>query len=118
MGEWKSLANTDVSINVWENFIKQDDKWKQFDWTVKIDIDLVFFPDRLRWHIDELCAPKKTGIYLKNTDFKCGFLGSLEVFSQEAMRMYYHVGWKCAENIGHNSSLTQAGSALHWVAAE
>jgi len=103
MGEWKSLANTDVFIDVWENQIKQDKKWRQYDWTVKVDIDLVFFPDRLRWHIDELCAPKNTGIYLKNTFFKWGFLGSLEVFSQQAMRMYYYVGWKCSQNIGHNS---------------
>lgn len=103
MGDWKSLANTDVFIDVWENSIKQDENWKKHDWTVKVDVDLVFFPDRLRWHIDNLCAPKKTGVYLKNTDFKWGFLGSLEVFSSQAMQMYYQVGWKCAENIGHNS---------------
>jgi len=92
MKAWDSgdntLVNTEVFVQVWRN-VKQDGQYKSFDWTVKVDPDNVFFPDRLRYHLQQLRAPRNFPIYIKNTDKEFGFLGAIEVFSVEAMDKYF-----------------------------
>jgi len=96
-----SIANVHIFTDIWQDKIVPSQEWQTHDWTVKVDVDLVFFPGRLKQHIDKLCAPKGTGLYLKNTDFQNGFLGSLEIFSQEAIRMYADSGAKCLNHVDH-----------------
>jgi len=100
-GAWKSVVNTDQFITVWGQ-VKDDGKYLNHNWTVKVDPDAVFFPERLRWHIDQLQAPNGAKLYLKNCDFKFGFMGSLEIFSLEAMKTFFRNRDSCSEHIWHN----------------
>lgn len=98
--EWQSISNTDIFIQVWDQVFKAGKFWHH-DWTVKVDPDAVFFPDRLRSHLVKLAPPKGEMIYIKNTDFKFGFMGSLEIFSEKAMEEFHTNGHLCTEHIGH-----------------
>merc|ERR1712117_832049 len=77
-GSWQSVVNTDIFNKVWQQ-VKTEGKYKQRDFTVKVDADAVFFPDRLKAHIEGLRPPKNTAVYFHNIDFKFKFQGALEV---------------------------------------
>jgi hypothetical protein len=98
--EWISVANTDIFIEVW-NQVKDEGKFWDKDWTVKVDCDAVFFPERLKQHIQKMSPPKDLAIYFKNCDFKFGFMGSLEIFSEKAMELFFDKGYQCTDKIGH-----------------
>merc|ERR1711870_140016 len=83
-----SINNIDSFINAW-NQVRDDGRYLKHGWTVKVDSDAVFFPDRLKAHLFDLRTPQGSRVYLRNIDFKFGFLGALEVFSKEALEMYF-----------------------------
>lgn len=97
---WKSVANTDIFIQIWDQ-IKANGKFWHYDWTVKVDPDAVFFPERLKMHLGKLKPPKDAAVYIKNCDFKFGFMGSLEIFSMKAMERFHDKGEQCKAKIGH-----------------
>jgi len=79
-GSW---VNTGMFTQAWKA-IGRAGTYANYDWTVKVDADAVFFPEKLRSRIHLLPVPL-TGIFLQNcqaVDF--GFFGNLEVFSKEA----------------------------------
>jgi hypothetical protein len=86
---WATLVNSEVFINAWRH-VKDDGRYKHYDWTIKVDPDAVFFPARLRYHLGGLHAPKDFPIYIKNSVGGFGFLGAIEVFSKEALDKYFH----------------------------
>jgi hypothetical protein len=95
MAKWSdssasTLVNSKVFLDVFRH-VKEDGRYANYDWTVKVDPDSVFFPDRLRYHLTALRAPKLFPIYIKNSEKKYGFgfLGAIEVFSKEAMDKYF-----------------------------
>jgi len=100
-GDWKSIANTDIFIKTWKQ-VQADGQYRQHDWTVKVDTDAVFFPFRLKYHLDQLSAPAGTALYVKNIDFKFGFMGSLEVLSQKAVDVYLADVDTCVAHLGNN----------------
>jgi hypothetical protein len=88
-----TLANTNVFIDVWQTMEKTG-KYLNHDWTVKVDADCVFLPDRLRSHILMLKPPAYTPVYMKNNGVdpglgNNGFLGAIEVFSKRAVQLYF-----------------------------
>jgi len=97
-GSWNSVANTAVFLKIWQAILEKDD-WLLADWTVKVDPDTVFFADRLKQHIAALKAPAFTPIYLKNTLMYNGFLGAIEIFSREAVKLYHDYGYGCAKDM-------------------
>merc|ERR1712050_792410 len=46
-GKWNTALNTDIFIGVW-NAVSLLGRYQYHDWTVKVDPDAVFFPERLR----------------------------------------------------------------------
>mmetsp|Transcript_75918 Transcript_75918/g.212838 ORF Transcript_75918/g.212838 Transcript_75918/m.212838 type:complete len:355 (-) Transcript_75918:73-1137(-) len=74
-----SWLNTMIFMEAWE-LIFDDGEWWNHDWTVKVDPDAVFFPDRLA----KMLVPyAKTGGYINNC--KYGMHGPIEVFSTDAI---------------------------------
>lgn len=98
-GEWKSIRNTEVFVKVWAD-VRSDRQYAQHDWTVKVDADAVFFPDRLKQHLINLKVPPKTPIYLHNVQFSFNFMGALEVMSKEAFEVLTDNLDACLEHIG------------------
>jgi len=101
----KTLVNTATFVKIWDQ-VKEDGQYLLHDWTVKVDADCVWFPARLRMHIDGMKAPAYTRIYLKNTLPRYtngGFLGAIEIFSKTALETYLDNAHACVKNIGENS---------------
>lgn len=102
-----SITNTDVFINVWEQ-VREDGRYLKTDWTVKVDPDAVMVADRLKNHIYGLNPKKDTPIYLKNNNMDAGlgnngFLGAIEVFSKQAVQIYFDNWEGCKEAYGLDS---------------
>jgi len=85
-GTW---INSNMFIAVWKK-IKEEGLWSGRDWTVKVDVDAVFLPSRLRKYLERSnFAVTQNGIYLENCKYvNYGFFGSLEVISHNAAATY------------------------------
>jgi len=83
-GTW---INSNLFIQTWKK-IKEEGLWANRDWTVKVDIDAVFLPIRLRERLGQM-EVTQNGIYLENCKYvNFGFFGSLEVLSHNAAATY------------------------------
>jgi len=83
-GEFGTALNTGIFLAVWAKVIA-DGRFLYHDWTVKVDPDAVFFPNRLRLIIQEH-EEEDRGVYLNNCQF--GLHGPLEVFSRNAVKTW------------------------------
>lgn len=82
-GTWVNWA---LFFQVWLK-VKEMQRWQSAGWTVKVDADAVFIPQRLR---DFLSTKGDTvhGVYFENCkDVQYGFFGNLEVLSQNATKI-------------------------------
>lgn len=84
-----SFLNTKIFLLAWDSLMDGGQLWKH-DFVAKVDPDAVFFPDRLRSHVQ---AQVGQAVYFSN----CGkwggkvlLYGSLEVFSVPALLKYAH----------------------------
>lgn len=93
-GEWGTALNLDIFMAVWRHVIF-DGRFQHYDWTVKVDPDAVFLPERLRrmlpHHIE---VPE--GVYLNNCKF--GMHGPIEVFSRNAVNSWAAGSDKCVRH--------------------
>lgn len=97
-------------ITVWGQ-IFADGRFRSYDWTVKIDVDALVLPTRLRGllayhcHLDE-CGP----VYVRGKSSRNS--GPIEAISLPAMKYYAGAGEHCASLIDHASM-----SASEYLAA-
>jgi len=82
-GYWHSWVNTGVFIRAWDAVINEG-KWVHHGWSVKVDPDTVWFPQRLPWHLNALHLSSEDGAYVRNTGKY--FLGPIEVLSHAAVK--------------------------------
>mmetsp|Transcript_132665 Transcript_132665/g.383576 ORF Transcript_132665/g.383576 Transcript_132665/m.383576 type:complete len:472 (-) Transcript_132665:110-1525(-) len=97
-----SWLNTLIFMEAWA-MIVEGGTWWRHEWTVKIDPDAVFFPDRLRELL--LVATPDPGAkpqYVGNCDrswhtgrAKLKLFGSLEIYSRDAVGSYKAFGSRC-----------------------
>merc|ERR1711884_146026 len=79
-------GNSGLFKNVWEA-VKTDGRWLHHDWTVKVDPDAVFLPDRLRGHVR---GHTGESVYFRNCNQVPGssfpmMYGALEALSRTAV---------------------------------
>lgn len=104
-----SVHNIQSFIEAWKK-VQDDGRWKQNDWTIKVDPDAVFFPDHFRTKVQYVWrTPQGSAVYLRNTGYKFQFLGALEALTREALEQYFLRGWEC------ESHLTQEGGEDYWL---
>jgi len=101
-----SWLNTLTFMKAWDLIIKEGLWWTN-DWTVKVDPDAVFFPDRLRMKLD----PHTGGLNAQplwvgncdrvwhNSKPHLKLFGSLEVFSRNAIGTYKAYKSKCRTDL-------------------
>mmetsp|Transcript_54162 Transcript_54162/g.137615 ORF Transcript_54162/g.137615 Transcript_54162/m.137615 type:complete len:567 (+) Transcript_54162:78-1778(+) len=91
---WGSFSNIDAFQEIWKN-VQAKGAYKNFDWTVKVDADAVFLPNRLKMHLDKLRTPKGSKVYLENINYQFKFMGALEVLTREALDLFLDLGHTC-----------------------
>jgi len=80
--------NTEKFIRAWDLIIA-DSRYRSHDWVVKVDPDCVFFPERLRIHLRfQIPNGPIEALYVRNCPRDVGMIGSLEVFSRQAIELY------------------------------
>jgi len=94
----KLWQNTLLYVNVWKKLLEQNE-FKDFDWTVKVDTTTVFLPMRLR-KILEKQKQTDNGVYLENCKYvRYGFHGSLEVVDKKAAMTYAQNAENCLDEL-------------------
>lgn len=105
---WGSWLNTQNFLLAWHR-VTTLGQFLRYDWTVKVDPDTVFFPDRLRLHLHKLVpAFNSKALYIKNCPKEFGLLGPIEVFSRAAVRTYGTHEAECSR-IAHVKSTGEDG---------
>jgi len=98
LGEFHMVKREDSEDAGWVNWglfyqvwlgVRTSGKWEKADWTVKVDPDAVFVPQRLREYLpSKVAGDSPHGLYLENCkNVNSGFFGNLEVMSQEGARV-------------------------------
>lgn len=107
--EGGSVHNIQSFIHAWK-LVKDDGRWKQNDWSIKVDPDAVFFPDHFRKKLVwQYKTPQGSAVYMRNTFFEFQFLGGLEALTREALEIYLTNGWQCETHLG------QEGGEDYWM---
>jgi len=94
-----TVCNARIFVQVWVA-VSRDGKYKNHDWTVKVDSDSVFFPDRLR----HVLQGHPTGVPAAVMSMGCWldkiwFLGPLEIVSRELLQAYMRNPKVCTERV-------------------
>jgi len=104
-----SVHNILSFVQAWKK-VQDDGRWKNSDWTIKVDPDAVFFPEHFRQKIMwNLRTPQGSAVFLRNTFYKFQLLGALEALSREAMEIYFERSWECEAHLG------QQGGEDYWL---
>jgi len=105
-GTW---INSNMFIQTWKK-INQEGLWASKDWTVKVDVDAVFLPSRLRTYVEKL-EVTDNGIYLESCKYvNFGFFGSLEVLSHDAAATYMAKLDDCTAALNYKGSEKISGN--------
>jgi hypothetical protein len=116
-GEFHTVCNTPVFRKLWQQLI-EDGQFMRHDWTVKVDPDAVFLPDRLRQTVQSIAdkvAREEKGAFLNNC--KLGLHGPLEVVSRRAMEVFaaayddINCGYAPQEDVYLETCMTNLGVA-------
>lgn len=94
---WNSWYNVPVFLRAWKQVVDEDQRFQQYDWTVKVDADTFFCHDRLR---QRLVNTNSSEAYIwLNYDAAANpgpldFLGPIEIFSKKAVQLYQQKHWQ------------------------
>lgn len=95
----EASVNTKVFMDIWGRVL-EDGAYRKHDWTVKADVDAVFFPHRLRQRLWDLRLPLDSPALVKNSDSKSRFRGALEILNAMAVDMLVKNQGPCFEQLG------------------
>jgi len=83
-GTW---VNWGLFYQVWIK-IREVGKWKAADYTIKLDADAVFIPQRLKTWLSSKPGESPHGLYYENCpNVQYGFFGHLEIISKTAVKV-------------------------------
>jgi hypothetical protein len=94
----ETILNANVFMRVWDAVLL-DGRYGRHDWVVKVDPDTVFFPNRLKQHLQILAPSKTKSMYFLNCKKTQGFFGALEVISRSAVETYFKSKALCRESL-------------------
>lgn len=98
-GSLEGILNTEIFMQAWRQ-VNEDGRFRMHDWTVKVDPDAVFFPQRLVADLKAI-APASTSpnMYVVNCKISFGLFGAVEVFSRVALETYVAGEEKCKQSL-------------------
>jgi hypothetical protein len=88
-GDWGSWTNARVFLKAWEAIV-YDCRYMGSDWVVKVDPDTVFFPHRLKTHMqwNQIPWSGDDPWWLHNWNVGYWMIGAIEVMSRAALERY------------------------------
>jgi len=96
-----TAGNAKLFMAVWDKVIAGG-KFRNYDWTIKVDADAVMLPwrvrDHMRPHVGEKVYVVNCNKYPDSPNFPMMY-GSMEIFSQPAMAVYAKNSWKCGKEL-------------------
>lgn len=103
-GSWKTTLNTDLFVAVWKAIFAKGLHLQQ-DFTVKVDADSLFAPDRLFYVLDAYSKEEqRTAMYLNSCPWcLVKLIGPIEIFSREAMKQYSGNMDRCHREVPHHN---------------
>jgi len=100
-----TAGNAKLFMAVWDKIIAGA-KFRNFDWTIKVDPDAVIIPWRVRQHMK---PHNGVNAYVVNCNKFPGspnfpmMYGAVEIFSNKAMDAYAAGSWKCGQQLPWSS---------------
>lgn len=96
-----TAGNAKLFMAVWDKVIAGG-RFRNYDWTIKVDADAVMLPWRVRDHmlphIGEKVYVVNCNKYPDSPNFPMMY-GSMEIFSHPAMLAYAESSWKCGKEL-------------------
>jgi hypothetical protein len=90
-----------VVIKAWTDIwkeVRDDGMWKAVDWSVKVEPDCVFMPQRLQWHLGGIKPYADTPLFMKSS-LQTGLPTPLMVISKDALELLFADKEKCEEKV-------------------
>jgi hypothetical protein len=94
-GQWHTRLNTWIFMKLWHQ-VWLDGQFRFAAWTVKVDPDAVFLPQRLRDILGDAShsgAQEGNGMFSTNCERKGSLHGAVEVMSRRALEVYATRNW-------------------------
>merc|ERR1740121_507534 len=100
-----TAGNTFLFVNAW-NAVLGSNKWINHAFTIKVDPDAVFVPDRVRWHVMHYVDED---MFVINCHVGDMVYGALEVYSFKAIKAWSERKGECntPNNFGEDKYMTQ-----------
>lgn len=98
------VPNRTKDSGVW-SAIMLDARFAGHDWYVRIDLDVVFFPARLRWHLR--AHDPTTASYVKSPHCGMDASGALEILSRDAVDAYINGADSCHRTFNRLASTSE-----------
>lgn len=103
-GQWNTRLNTPIFVALWTQVVK-DGHFRQAAWSVKVDPDAVFLPDRLYDLVQTPLhsgAQDGNGMFSNNCEYQKSMHGPVELFSRRAVEVLGERGHQeCQVNMVH-----------------
>lgn len=100
--DWHMWLNTDVFLRAW-HAVQHDGRYKNHDWTIKVDTDAVFFPEHLyynlKWYFEHDGLTQYDPVYFKNCWQYKSLQGPVELLSKPAVDKFLDGIDGCTGNI-------------------
>lgn len=98
-GSLEGILNTQIFKQAWKQ-INEDGRFRHYDWTVKIDPDAVFLPQRLISDLKNIAAPSDNPrLYIVNCKISFGLFGAIETFSRMALEKFIAGEQRCLQEL-------------------
>mmetsp|Transcript_93735 Transcript_93735/g.301704 ORF Transcript_93735/g.301704 Transcript_93735/m.301704 type:complete len:594 (-) Transcript_93735:187-1968(-) len=98
-GSLEGILNTQIFMQAWHQ-VSEDGRFRLHDWTIKVDPDAVFFPQRLIPDLASFApASSSPNMYLVNCKISFGLFGAVEVFSRVALETYIAGEERCKNEL-------------------
>merc|ERR1712194_462265 len=111
-GTW---VNWGMFYQVWVK-IREVGKWKAADYTIKLDADAVFIPQRLKTWLSSRPGESPHGLYYENCpDVQYGFFGHLEIITKTAVQVLTANLEECHAVLRLARTTAATGSSAHGV---
>jgi len=93
-GVKEHILNTEIFLKAWEQAFDEG-LIQKTEWSVKVDPDAVFFPERLQHRLMKYVKAPGASIYFLNCKLSFELYGALEVFSKVAMERFFDGLHRC-----------------------